>query len=235
MNASSTEQLFTGKWTLYQKVVAADYMLHRHFAGLTRKSMHKQAEAGAFDMLDIGCGDASSILDLLQFMPVKSYTGYDLSETALRECASNLSGAPYPLNLVKGNMEVLIQKEAGQFDLIYSSYAIHHLPDAEKAVFFQQVSNRLSPGGRFIYIDVYRQEGQSTETCRNKYTSWIRNSWNLLNEEEKEEVIRHIEEFDFPAPASELLRWARAAGLELEWEDLQDARHLFMCMKQSRH
>ena len=55
---------------------------------------------------------------------------------------------------------------AGSVDLVVSSYALHHLRDADKARLISAASGWLRPGGRLIIADMMLGRGGSAETAR---------------------------------------------------------------------
>lgn len=71
-----------------------------------------------------------------------------------------------------GNVDVLeggfltYQHEGAAADAVYSRYALHHLPDAWKAIALIRIHDMLRPGGLFRLWDVvYHFEPQQAEQC----------------------------------------------------------------------
>lgn len=229
--ATVTEEksLFDKSWNLYKKIVAADYMHHKRLMQLTAEEIRNMNVDHPINVLDIGCGDASPFIPLFDIRPVASYTGYDLSEVAIEYSRTNLSNTKVAFELQKGNMTDLILEESLQFDLIYSSYVIHHLSDLEKLSFFKAIAQKLTSGGIFIYIDIVRGNDESLEQYLEAYISKIK-GWDILSSEEKKEVIDHITQFDFPAKYIDLLNCFSEAGFKLRGKANGDDKHLFFCM-----
>jgi len=222
------EDFFSKSWAVYQKILSANYMFHNEFVGLTIAAL--QAINRPIHLLDIGCGDAIPILPLLNSCNVQSYTGYDISDRVLQECAANLSTVSFPVNLYCGSMEKLLADESGVFDVVYSSYAIHHLQDEAKASLYKRIAELLKAEGSFIYTDVYREEGESLSDYRKAYSDNINTYWNELNPEDKKEVIHHLNQFDFPAQEGYMLQKAAEAGFGIL--ALQNVkRHCFIHLK----
>lgn len=226
------QTLFDRSWNLYKKVVAADFMHHQRLQQLAADEIHAMDNEHPIAILDIGCGDASPFIPLLDIRPVASYTGYDLSEVAIEYSRSNLSATQVPFELKTGNMTELILEENQTFDLIYSSYVIHHLSDQEKSSFFSQIAQKLNPGGTFIYIDVVRENNQSLDQYRKEYTMKVL-GWDILDENEKQEVVDHVSQYDFPARHADLLAWFSASGMELIRVERGDEKHRFFSLKKA--
>jgi predicted TPR repeat methyltransferase len=62
--------------------VAADFMHHKLFMQLAAEEIRNIDNEHPIAILDIGCGDASPFIPLLDIRSVAAYTGYDLSEVA---------------------------------------------------------------------------------------------------------------------------------------------------------
>jgi ubiquinone/menaquinone biosynthesis C-methylase UbiE len=227
--ASHQQTLFDRSWNVYKKIVAADYMHHKHFRQLAAETIVAMEKEHPITILDLGCGDASPFIPLLDIRPVAAYTGYDLSAVAIEYCRRNLSATKLPFELRTGNMTELIFEEKQAFDLIYSSYVIHHLSDPEKFNFFREIANKLKQGGTFIYIDVVREDDQSIDQYRQLYTEMVL-GWDVLNEEEKQEVDGHLAQYDFPSRSVDLLEWFSASGMELIRTKRGDAKHRFFSL-----
>lgn len=200
-------------------------MLHKEFGEMAEAAILSRKMNTPLTMLDVGCGDAGPIREMLSKANLNSYTGYDLSETALTLCRENLEGLFPKIRLCQGNMEDLIGIEQEHFSLIYSSYAIHHLSDESKKALLQQIAAHLNPGELFIFIDIYRGKGISRDEYISSYTNWINDSWMGFTPEEKSLIREHIENFDFPANENEIMNWCLNAGMTLLSENLQDPRH----------
>jgi len=227
---SKQQTLFDRSWNLYKKIVAADFMHHQRLQELAADEIRVMESEQPISILDIGCGDGSPFIPLLDIRPVASYTGYDLSQVAIEYSRSNLSATQVPFELKTGNMTELILEENQRFDLIYSSYVIHHLSDQDKFNFFSQIAKKLKLGGTFLYIDVVREDDQSLDQYRKEYVAKVL-GWNILNDEEKQEVVDHVSQYDFPARQTDLMHWFSSLGLELIRAERGDAKHRFFSLK----
>lgn len=228
--ASHQQSLFDRSWNVYKKIVAADYMHHKRLRQLAAVEIRSIGTENPIAILDIGCGDSSPFIPLLDIRPVSGYTGYDLSAVAIEYCRRNLSATKVPFELKTGNMTELIHEEKQEFDLIYSSYVIHHLSDPEKFNFFREIANKLKHGGTFIYIDVVREDDQSIDQYRQGYTEMVL-GWDVLDEEEKQEVVGHLTQYDLPSRSVDLLEWFSASGMELIRAERGDEKHRFFSMQ----
>ncbi len=106
-------------------------------------------------ILYLGCGDGLFIQELLKSFSPAKVTLVDASSEML-EAAEKRLGNHENLNFIKASFQDLL---AGQsfnenFDFIYSSLAIHHLPFEEKKNLYAYIHKLLSAGGCFVHYDV---------------------------------------------------------------------------------
>src|SRR4051794_18258565 len=101
--------IFSQHWNIYQKIIAHNYMRHAEL-GKKTAAIFNQYPQKKLHVLDIGCGDASALLPVLQLTHIASYTGYDLSFAALQIAATHLTAQHVSNTLKEGNMMELIQQ-----------------------------------------------------------------------------------------------------------------------------
>lgn len=229
---SDPAAIFIQHWKIYQTIIESDYMNHHSLGAATGTILDHHLGAQDLRVLDLGCGDAHQLVQVLNPFGVKHYTGIDLSPQALKIAEQNLSALNSPLQLITGKMEEEIERLNGSFNFIYSSFALHHLIDEKKKAFIQSCFSNTSQGGVFILIDIKRQALQTTEAYRSSYATWINNDWHALNAVEKSSVISHLYACDFPVAFTSYRNWAIEAGFEFIEEDLgDDPRHGLLAFK----
>jgi SAM-dependent methyltransferase len=87
--------------------------------------------------------------------------------------ASQATGNPladcflYPLQveLVESEMLQYCESCTQQYDVVMSSYAVHHLSVPNKQRLLAAVARLLKPGGCFLLVDVFRAEGEALLCC----------------------------------------------------------------------
>lgn len=109
--------------------------------------------------IDLGSGDGIlSHLILEQFEVSKAYL-IDFSEPMLEAAAKRLVKYNDRINIFKGDISnnswqtQIFSSASDTVDAFVSGYCIHHLPDGRKYELYQEIYNRLSPGGIFINIE----------------------------------------------------------------------------------
>ena len=141
---------------------------------------------GARRILDLGIGTGETTARVLKRHPDAEVTGVDESPTMLDAAAARIG--PRLVNAQVG----LLQDElpAGDFDLVVSALAIHHLEGPEKAELFLRLRAVVAPGGRFVLGDV------------------------VVPADGSDGAVDLTEGYDKPSTVSDQLRWLDAAGFE---------------------
>ena len=101
-------------------------------------------------ILDLGMGTGETAMRLLDRHRASSVVGVDESPTMLRAAAERLGS-----RLEEAHVALLQEPlPDGEFDLVVSALAVHHLDGPEKADLFRRIHGALSPGGRFVLGDL---------------------------------------------------------------------------------
>lgn len=122
------------------------------------ETIHQIKSENIHEVLDIGCGDGRSILEIAAKFPDCHFTGIDFSETMVRIASKNLEPKPElrrRVNFIFGDVtklhEVISDKK---FDIVISDRCLINLESSAiqyKAI--SDISNHLSPNGYFIAIE----------------------------------------------------------------------------------
>lgn len=131
-------------------------------------------------VLDIGCGKAHLLYELMQVVPGIEVTGIDVSEYAITHTIEEIQ--PY---LMKGEAQNLPFLDKS-FDLVISLNTLHNLKiyDLKKAL---QDIERISNGNSYIVVESFRNEKEEVNmlywqlTCASYYSvdewEWIYKEW----------------------------------------------------------
>lgn len=111
-----------------------------------------RADVEGKSVLELGCGNGSLLLYLVEWQPAQ-ITGVDLgSSTSVAE--TNMRATAYAnYSIVQADLTTF---SSGGFDLVYCIGVLHHLENPAKG--FSAVLANVKPGGRF-HCWVYAQEG----------------------------------------------------------------------------
>jgi SAM-dependent methyltransferase len=128
---------FFEEWRVYDQILAHNSMHHDDIFRDLEKFFADRYGARPFSILDLGCGSAQHLARALKGRRVAGYVGYDLSETALAHASRNLAALGCPVDLRLGDLLEGVGNGEQKFDLIFSSFALHHLSSSGKREFFQ--------------------------------------------------------------------------------------------------
>ncbi|KAL4531048.1 hypothetical protein Ndes2526B_g04793 [Nannochloris sp. 'desiccata'] len=164
----------------------------------------------ALRVLDIGVGDGwlpSQLLTLANrnIPQIDQFTGVDSTGEALAIAKSNAALAIPTKNQFwhQADMREYMQHcKLNTFDIIYSSYTIHHLDNSEengKPALLRDIYRCLSANSLFLWADVYNNIPSRTrnETMQLWYEERF-SQYQGLTDEEKQHVWDHVREFDMP-------------------------------------
>jgi len=102
-------------------------------------------------VLDLGTGDGSTLALVLSARPDAQGVGVDFQEEMLRRARERFAGDDR-VDIRAHDLDEPLP-EIGTFDLVVSSFAIHHVvPDRQRAL-YGEVFDRLRPGGMFMNLE----------------------------------------------------------------------------------
>lgn len=203
---------FFDTWVLYDHVLDNNYMFHDEIYQDVQRLIADRYKDRPFALFDLGCGSARHLARALKGSSICRYIGYDLSRRALAHAARNLAGLNCPIELHHGDLLESLKASGERFDLIFSSFALHHLVSAEKMAFFQLAYKGLREDGMLLLIDVMREEDEDYRLYLDRYCGWVRSEWKTMPPEALDAICNHIRNNDFPETASELHAMATHAG-----------------------
>jgi SAM-dependent methyltransferase len=209
---STARESFFDKWSVYEEMLECNYMFHDEIYRDVQRFLAERYETRLFNVLDLGCGSARHLAMALRGRSVGRYLGYDLSLEALTHARRNLSYVACPVELRQGDLLEGLNSNGEQFDLIFSSFALHHLPSGDKASFFRLAHARLHENGILILVDTMREEDENLSVYLDRYCGWLRASWSALSPEALDAFCDHIRNNDLPETPSELQTMATDAG-----------------------
>lgn len=205
--------IFTHSWSLYDLLTAHNYMFHREIYGEVKRLLSQRADGEKYRLLDLGCGNARYLAPCLDQTPPAIYEGVDLSPVALAEACTYLARLPGQIVLTQGDLLQMVESTTETWDVIFTGFAIHHLPSEEKQRFFRAAARSLSGQGWLILVDVVREEGQDRESYLDGYLKFMRETWTEVPAGQLEEACNHVRDHDYPECLSTLEQMAKAAGL----------------------
>ena len=102
-------------------------------------------------ILDIGTGDGRLLALARLARPDAAGVALDVSETML-DAARQRFASEAAVSVVAHNLSEPLP-DLGSFDVVISSFAIHHLTDVWKATLYREIFEVLEPGGLFCNLE----------------------------------------------------------------------------------
>jgi ubiquinone/menaquinone biosynthesis C-methylase UbiE len=213
------------EWDLYARILANNYMRHRDISAVVRE--HLAGMDRSCRVLDLGCGDGWMARECLKSTQVRHYVGIDTSADAIARVRACPPAGSDPDNAridlyCEDVLTALPALPAGEFDLVLSSYCLHHFSQPQKLVVLRQIRRVLTPDGSFIWTDLARHNQQTRDTYLKSVVHEIRQNYRTLRSEEVEEAIAHIASSDYPEEEQWMLDTARECGFSLARPLLRD-------------
>lgn len=106
-------------------------------------------------LLDLGCGDGRTAAIVLAARPEATAVALDFSPPMLAAARARFAGDER-VTVAEHDLERPLSDQPladGPFDLVVSSFAIHHLDDAGKQRVHHEVAGRLAPGAPFLHLE----------------------------------------------------------------------------------
>jgi tRNA (cmo5U34)-methyltransferase len=103
----------------------------------------------AVRVLDLGTGDGNTLALVLSAFPNAIGVGVDFGAEMLRRARERFEGDTR-VSIDVHDLSEPLPRDLGDFDLIVSSFAIHHLDPPRQHALYQEIFDRLQAGGRFI-------------------------------------------------------------------------------------
>lgn len=205
-------ELFQKSWNSYQKILHHNYMFHQEIYSAAKDFIHAHYSQ-PLTILDVGCGDSSQSIHLLEQCEVLEYVGCDLSPFALDLAKQNLAPLHTQVTLIQEDVISCMQQLDRKFDIILSSYVLHHYSLAQKQAFFELAAGLLSDQGMLIHIDLVRSDTETRTQFIENYLGYACKHWSQLAPAELQAIAKHVNAYDFPEPTATLSALASGVGL----------------------
>ena len=215
MTAESQEvQAMFEQWTLYEKVIRLNYMRHQEMILAIKNSVQKISQP--LRVLDLGCGDGWMAGQGLAGGSIEDYVGIDLSESALQEAKRNLSSLGKNISLRQGNFHDVMQSQLDlKPNLILTSYSLHHFSGSELNWLLRRIGETLDPDhGLLLWVDLKCEPQESRDGYMSRVHDQFLPTWDALTGEQKDEVVNHMLQSDFPLTLQTQHELALEAGLD---------------------
>jgi len=206
------DQLFE-EWQVYEKLLIHDYMDHRAFFARLQAEVTSRFER-PIAILDLGCGDLTPILPLLETAPLRRYVGVDESAAALALAAERIDRLDLSGRLINDDLLTALDALPESFELVLASFSLHHLDDpADKLRTLQRAGRLLTADGMFALIDVFSADDEPRERYLERWIANADRRYRALLPAEKALLFDHVRARDFPLSVNAWRALGAEAGL----------------------
>jgi cyclopropane fatty-acyl-phospholipid synthase-like methyltransferase len=216
---------FENQWCTYKTIVQHDFMHHQALVGAVEQVLKHYFDGAPSEhsphFVDLGCGDADPLVAVLRDLPLGSLLGLDMAATVLPLAAEALGEVAYPCHWIQGDLldwATAVTPQTNPVDILYSSFAIHHLDGESQEVFLAGARQKINPSGIFLWADIFREPGESVDDFRLRYTQRMTNHWgSALQPQQLAHACFHVSHYDLPADRGAIGTTARKHGWALNW------------------
>jgi cyclopropane fatty-acyl-phospholipid synthase-like methyltransferase len=194
---NSASQYFNNNWKKYQETIKNNTLCHREMAAALNTFLIDNMAARNFTLVDVGCGDGSTIIPVLIGKSLTKYIGIDGAAEVLKLAENNFSVINSEKEFICDNMVNAIAKLPAPVDVIFTSYAVHHLSRQHKIDFIQTCQNKLGTNGYLIMIDGVLKRNQTRDEWLEDLSNQIKVT-QQLTPEELHFRMQHPRKDDFP-------------------------------------
>lgn len=130
-------------------------------------------------VLDLGTGDGRLLARARDRCPFDAAVAVDFSPTMLAAARQRFAGDP-SVTVLAHDLDEPLPSSLGTFDLVVSSFAIHHVDDERKRALYREVFNLLSPGGMFANLEHVASATPALHDALMAATGWPEDPSNQL-------------------------------------------------------
>jgi len=122
-------------------------------------------KTAALQAIDLGIGTGYFTERFLNHFPNSHVLGIDGAEAMIELAKARLKSSASRVQFVVGDFRKLHEliPGAGTVDVVFSAYALHHLPCADKGDLLKQIVDLLLPGGWFVNADLIVADSPEVE------------------------------------------------------------------------
>jgi tRNA (cmo5U34)-methyltransferase len=165
--------------------------------------------SGPVRVLDLGAGTGLLAAALASALPEATFVLLDEAPAMLEQARERLSPLADRVETVVADL--VDPLPPGEFDVIASALAIHHLPDDGKADLYARAADALAPGGVFVNAE---QVAGPTASLDERYRErWDAHTRALGADDEMLAAAAERMAIDLPSSVPAQLDMLRAAGL----------------------
>lgn len=196
VNAASA--YFNENWQRYQSTVQSNTLYHREMFSALEQFLSVNIGTRTFTFVDVGCGDSSTVSPILANQSITKYIGIDAAEDVLKMASHSLAYLECEKELIADNMTTAISRLISPVDIIFTSYAVHHLSLLDKFNFIESCKQKLNHNGFLLMVDGVLKENQTRDEWLNTLQERMETTIPDITTEEVTFRMQHPRVDDFP-------------------------------------
>lgn len=207
---ASPQAIFQQQWRTYRTVVDNNYLFHREASACLRQILMEEAPR-PFRFLDLACGDAAEIVEVLRGTPISQYHGVDLSRAALDLAEQQLATLDCPVLLEQRDFAEAVTEHPEPAEVVWIGQSLHHFQTSDKLGVMRAIRGIVGDRGLLL---VYEPSSPDGETRAGWMRRWDAQqiSWADYAPADWETLAAHVHAADFPETASGWHELGHAAG-----------------------
>jgi SAM-dependent methyltransferase len=154
---------FNENWQRYLSAVRNNTLYHREMMSALQEFLSMNMEDKPFSFVDVGCGDSSNVAPILADTSIHKYIGIDAAKDVLLMASNTLEQLTCEKDFIADNMTTAIPNLSSPVDIIFTSYAVHHLSSQDKINFIATCKQKLKPHGFLLMVDGVLKHNQSRD------------------------------------------------------------------------
>ncbi|KTC89884.1 class I SAM-dependent methyltransferase [Fluoribacter dumoffii] len=214
---TKASEYFNENWQRYRNAVKNNTLFHREMGQALKKFLSTHLGNRPFSFVDVGCGDSSTVAPLLSETSIKKYIGIDAAPDVLKMAENTMASLHCEKEFIVDNMTSALPKLPATVDVIYTSYAVHHLSLQDKMSFIDTCKQKLNPNGFLLMVDGVLKQRQTREEWLDALESRMLESNPEITGEEIIARMEHPRADDHPEEIDTFAQIARRQS----WKNFQ--------------
>lgn len=197
-DVNNASAYFNKDWERYQNTIKNNTLYHHEMLSALQQFLSANIGSRPFSFVDVGCGDSATVAPILSHTAIKKYIGIDAAEDVLKMASNTLAPLDCEKKFIAEDMLTAIPRLSESVDIIFTSYAVHHLSNIEKENFIAHCKQKLNPNGFFLMVDGVLKPNQTRDEWLDALENRIAESYPDITSDELAKRMQHPRSDDFP-------------------------------------
>lgn len=195
---TAASEYFNKNWQRYQSAIKNNTLYHREMLQALQQFLVTHMGDRLFSFADVGCGDSSTVVPVLTGTSIKKYIGIDAAPDVLKMAENTLASLDCEKEFIADHMIAALPRVSAPVDVIYTSYAVHHLSLHEKNNFIALCKQKLTPHGFLLMVDGVLKQHQTRDEWLGALKSRMQESDPEIADDEIIARMEHPRTDDYP-------------------------------------